>query len=67
MTNVLKHLETNFKTEMPRKAFRKFILSKENQHNTTNSHELHSKTGHWTIPKSQWAEMICHFCETMSV
>ena len=33
----------------------------------TNSHELHSETGRWTIPKTPWAERIFHLCETMSV
>ena len=23
-----------------------------------NSHELHSETGHWTVPKTLWMEMI---------
>jgi len=33
----------------------------------TNYHELHSETGHWTIPKTPWVERICHLCETMSI
>jgi len=33
----------------------------------TNSHELHSETWHWTIPKTPWTERICHLCETMSI
>ena len=33
----------------------------------TNSLELHSGTGHWTIPKTSWVERIFHLCETMSV
>ena len=31
-----------------------------------NSHELHSETGHWSIPKTPWEEMVCHLCESMS-
>ena len=26
----------------------------------TNSHELHSETGGWTVPKTPWMERICH-------
>ena len=26
----------------------------------TNSHELHSETGHWSIPKMPWDERVCH-------
>jgi hypothetical protein len=33
----------------------------------TNSHELHSETGHWTIPKIPWHEKICHLCDTQWV
>ena len=33
----------------------------------TNSHELHSETGHWYIPKTPWAERVFHLCESMSV
>ena len=33
----------------------------------TNSHELHSETGHWKIPKTPWTEWICHFCENMNI
>jgi hypothetical protein len=33
----------------------------------TNSHELHSETGHWTIPKTPWQERICHLCDTKRV
>ena len=33
----------------------------------TNSHELHSETGCWSIPKTPWAERVCHLCESMSV
>jgi len=30
----------------------------------TNSHELHSETGRWTIPKMPWVERTCHLCES---
>jgi hypothetical protein len=33
----------------------------------TNSHKLHSKTRHWTIPKTLWKEIICHPCDTKRV
>ena len=33
----------------------------------TNSHEIHSKTEHWYIPKTPWAERVFHLCESMSV
>ena len=33
----------------------------------TNSHELHSETGRWYIPKTPWGERVCHLCEFMSV
>jgi hypothetical protein len=33
----------------------------------TNSHELHSETGCWTIPKTPWDERICHLCDTKRV
>ena len=33
----------------------------------TNSHELHSETGRWTIPKTPWMERICHLCENMNI
>jgi hypothetical protein len=33
----------------------------------TNSHELHSEIGHWTIPKRQWHERICHLRDTQRV
>jgi hypothetical protein len=26
----------------------------------TNSHELHSETEHWSIPKMPWDERVCH-------
>ena len=32
-----------------------------------NSHELHSETGRWTIPKTPWVERICHLCENMKI
>jgi len=32
----------------------------------TNSHELHSELGHWTIPKTPWVERNCHLCESTS-
>jgi hypothetical protein len=28
----------------------------------TNSHELHSETGHWSIPKTPWDERVVEFC-----
>ena len=31
----------------------------------TNSHELHSKIGLWSIPKTPWAERVCHLCVSM--
>jgi hypothetical protein len=27
-----------------------------------NSHELHSETGHWSIPKRPWDERLYHLC-----
>ena len=33
----------------------------------TNSHELHSETGHWSIPKTPWAEKVFHLSESMSI
>jgi hypothetical protein len=33
----------------------------------TNSHELHSETGHWEIPKTPWQERIYHLCDTKRV
>jgi hypothetical protein len=33
----------------------------------TNSHELHSETGCWTIPKTPCHERICHLCDTKKV
>ena len=31
-----------------------------------NSHELHSETGRWIVPKTPWVEMIFHLSENMS-
>ena len=31
------------------------------------SHELHSETGHWTVPKTPWIEMICCLCENRNI
>ena len=33
----------------------------------TNSHELHSETGRWIVPKTSWVEMICHLCENRNI
>ena len=33
----------------------------------TNSHELHSETGHWTVPKTPWVERIFCICENMNI
>jgi hypothetical protein len=33
----------------------------------TNSHELHSETGRWSIPKMPWDERVCHLCDTKKV
>jgi hypothetical protein len=33
----------------------------------TNSHEIHSETGRWSIPKTPWDERVCHFCDTKKV
>jgi hypothetical protein len=33
----------------------------------TNSHELHSEIGHWSIPKTTWDERVCHLCDTKKV
>ena len=33
----------------------------------TNSHELHSETGRWTVPKTPWMERIYHLCENMNI
>ena len=31
------------------------------------SHELHSETCHWKVPKTPWVERICHLCENMNI
>ena len=31
------------------------------------THELHSETGHWTVPKTPWVERICHLYENMNI
>ena len=33
----------------------------------TNSHELHSETGRWAVPKTPWVERICHLCENRNI
>ena len=33
----------------------------------TNSHELHSETGSWLVPKTPWDERVCHLCDTKKV
>ena len=33
----------------------------------TNSHELHSETGRWSIPKMPRDEIVCHLCDTKRV
>ena len=33
----------------------------------TNSHELHSQTGCWAVPKTPWVERIFHLCENMNI
>ena len=33
----------------------------------TSSHELHSETGRWTVPKTPRMERICHLCENMNI
>jgi hypothetical protein len=33
----------------------------------TNSHELHSETGCWSIPKTPRDERVCHLCDTKKV
>lgn len=30
----------------------------------TNSHEIWSDTGHWSIPKTTWGEIIFLLCDT---
>ena len=32
-----------------------------------NSHELHSETGRWTVPKTPWVERICHLRENRNI
>ena len=32
-----------------------------------NSHELHSETGCWAVPKTPWVERICHLYENMKI
>jgi hypothetical protein len=33
----------------------------------TNSHELYSEIGRWSIPKTSWDERVCHLCDTKKV
>ena len=33
----------------------------------TNSHELHSETSRWTVPKTPWVERIYHLCESKNI
>ena len=33
----------------------------------TNSHELHSETGCWAVPKMPWTERICQICENRNI
>jgi hypothetical protein len=33
----------------------------------TNSHELHSEIGHWSIPKTPWDQRVCYLCYTKKV
>ena len=33
----------------------------------TNSHELHSETSRWAVPKTPWVERMCHLCENMNI
>ena len=33
----------------------------------TNSHELHSETGCWIVPKTPWVEMSCRLCENRNI
>ena len=33
----------------------------------TNSHELHSETGLWSISKTPWDERVCQLCDTKKV
>ena len=32
-----------------------------------NSHELHSETGSWEVPKTPWVGRIYHLCENMNI
>ena len=32
-----------------------------------NSHELHSETGRWEVPKTPWMERICHLYDNMNI
>ena len=32
-----------------------------------NSHEIHSETGRWEVPKTPWVERIYHLCENMNI
>ena len=33
----------------------------------TKSHEIHSETGHWAVPKTPWVERIFHLRENMNI
>ena len=33
----------------------------------TNSHELHSETRRWAVPKTPWVKRIFHLCENMNI
>ena len=33
----------------------------------TSSHQLHSETGCWYIPKTPWVERVFHLCEYMGI
>jgi len=33
----------------------------------TNSHELHTETEYWSIPKTPWDERVCHLCDIKNV
>ena len=33
----------------------------------TNSHELHSESRHWLVPKTPWDERVCHLCDPKRV
>ena len=33
----------------------------------TNSHELHSETGRWAVPKKLRMERLCHLCENTNI